>query len=67
MASSDSALVDRAEELRRLTAAVEAAASGRGGFLALHGEPGIGKTRLIQEAVAVARSKGFASGRGSAI
>lgn len=53
--------------MRDVRGAIEAAAGGTGGFVALRGEPGIGKTRLILEAVSLATSKGFATGRGAAI
>jgi tetratricopeptide (TPR) repeat protein len=42
------ALVGRKEELGRLTKALEDAASGRGSVVLISGEPGIGKTRLVQ-------------------
>jgi DNA-binding CsgD family transcriptional regulator len=51
--------VGRALELHRLGAALARAAAGRGGALFLTGEPGVGKTRLAQEAVAVARTQSF--------
>ena len=42
------ALVGRAEETARLTAAADALRAGRGQFVHLLGEPGIGKTRLLE-------------------
>ena len=42
-------LVGRQAELRMLDAAVRAAVDGRGQAIVLTGEPGIGKTRLMQE------------------
>ncbi|MDX6421965.1 MAG: hypothetical protein QOG28_6585, partial [Trebonia sp.] len=42
-------LVGRQAELRMLDIAVRAAVAGRGHVIALTGEPGIGKTRLVQE------------------
>jgi class 3 adenylate cyclase len=41
-------LVGRAPETARLTAAADALRAGRGQFVALVGEPGIGKTRLLE-------------------
>jgi class 3 adenylate cyclase len=51
-------LVGRADELERLAAAVDRAATGENVVVALAGEPGIGKTRLVAEAAAAARSRG---------
>jgi predicted ATPase len=50
--------VGRAAELDELVAAVAGAASGRGSLLLVAGEPGIGKTRLVEEAAEHARSLG---------
>src|SRR4051794_2627566 len=41
--------VGRARELAELRQALGEAADGRGGVLVVTGEPGIGKTRLLQE------------------
>ena len=43
------ALVGRQAELRLLDTALRAAVGGRGQTVVLNGEPGIGKTRLVQE------------------
>jgi len=58
-------LVAREDELARILAAVEAVARGEGRLLLLTGEPGIGKTRLAQEATLALRNRGFlvAAGR----
>ncbi len=58
-------LVAREQELGRILDALEAADGGRGRLVLLAGEPGIGKTRLAQEASVHAREGGFvvASGR----
>jgi class 3 adenylate cyclase/tetratricopeptide (TPR) repeat protein len=43
------ALIGRDEELDRLRAAVAAARAGSGSLVELRGEPGIGKSRLVEE------------------
>jgi class 3 adenylate cyclase/tetratricopeptide (TPR) repeat protein len=43
------ALVGRQAEVRLLDTALRAAVGGHGQVVVLHGEPGIGKTRLVQE------------------
>ena len=50
-------LVGRAEELGLLDRALAALDRGRGGVLALAGEPGIGKSRLLAELAARAESR----------
>ncbi len=42
-------LVGRASEMSALRVALEEATGGKGGVLVLVGEPGLGKTRLVQE------------------
>ncbi|MEY2249127.1 ATP-binding protein, partial [Streptomyces sp. BF23-18] len=51
-------LVGRDVELGRLKRAVGHLLSGLGGILEITGEPGIGKTRLLRELSADARSRG---------
>ena len=53
-----SRFVGRANELRDLKRAVEGALAGRGGLIMVSGEPGIGKTRLAEEAGVYARLGG---------
>src|SRR6185295_15230630 len=52
-------LVGRGLELDVLRAIVDEAATGRVRMVLVEGEPGIGKTRLIAEALGFARSRGF--------
>jgi len=51
--------VGREAELEQLVHAVERAKSGHGGLVMVVGEPGIGKTRTIEEASSRARDAGF--------
>jgi DNA-binding CsgD family transcriptional regulator/tetratricopeptide (TPR) repeat protein len=52
-------LVGRAADLDRLRAVVERAATGQAGAAVVEGEAGIGKSRLVAEAVEFARGLGF--------
>jgi DNA-binding CsgD family transcriptional regulator len=52
-------LIDRQTELRTLTSALDAAGQGRGSAVFVTGDAGIGKTRLVKEATAVAAERGF--------
>jgi len=52
-------LIDRVEEIRLLREAVDKAVRGEGGVVVLHGEAGIGKTRLTRELGAYARLRGM--------
>lgn len=52
MSEGRSSFVGREGEQRVLLAAAAAAAAGRGGLVAIAGEAGVGKTRLVEEAVA---------------
>ncbi|GHH52635.1 helix-turn-helix transcriptional regulator [Streptomyces candidus] len=57
----------REAELQQLRALVEAVRDGTGGAVALLlGEPGIGKTVLLQETVSIARAHGFVVSHGRA-
>nr|WSX47833.1 AAA family ATPase [Streptomyces sp. NBC_00974] len=57
----------REAELEQLRALVEAVRDGEGGAIALLlGEPGIGKTVLLQETVSIARAHGFVVSHGRA-
>lgn len=61
LASDESAnqFVGRQHELGEIRGAISAALVGRGRVLCLTGEPGIGKTRLADEAAAYAASRGM--------
>lgn len=52
-------LVGRARERDALERLLEEAAAGRGTSLMLTGEPGVGKTRLVLEAIDRAQTRGF--------
>ena len=52
------ALAGRAKELAELVPLLERALSGRGGFVLIGGEPGIGKSRLAETLAAQARVHG---------
>lgn len=51
-------LVGRRAETARLSAAVDDVLAGRGGVALVSGEPGIGKTRLIEELIRYSRARG---------
>ncbi len=61
-----SVLVGRNRELAELASALDQAAAGSGGVVVLAGEPGIGKTRLMQAAAHEAERRGFAVAWGRA-
>jgi predicted ATPase len=52
-------LIDRTEEMTILKQAVDKTIQGKGGLVFLHGEAGIGKTRLARELRAYANLKGM--------
>ncbi len=60
-------LIDRRTELGTLTSALDAAGQGRGGAVFLTGDAGVGKSRLVREATAIAHERGFfvLTGRGT--
>ena len=59
--------VGRAAELERIAAAIAGATTGDGQFLLIGGEAGVGKTRLVEEAIGAARSDGALTGVGRCI
>ncbi|MET0863113.1 MAG: AAA family ATPase [Nakamurella sp.] len=61
-----SVLAGRRIELVEIDAALTDARAGRGGLIVLSGEPGIGKSRLAQEAISRAQSAGMSTARGHA-
>jgi class 3 adenylate cyclase len=56
--SASAAFVGRDTELARLDSALDVALAGQGRLVLVAGEPGIGKTRLLQEFAAAARRVG---------
>ncbi len=56
---SDSPLVGRTWELNTVTALLDEAVGGAGSVVTVVGPPGIGKSRLVREAVASAASRGL--------
>lgn len=52
--------LERELELGRIRAAFEDAAGGHGRLVVIEGPPGIGKTRIVEEARTLAKSLGFA-------
>jgi predicted ATPase len=50
--------IGRAEEVAALRAAIDASLGGQASLVMVAGEPGIGKTRLAEEAGAYARLRG---------
>ncbi len=54
-----STLTGRGPELRQIAAALERADGGRPAVVAIEGEPGIGKSRLLDEALTGARASGW--------
>jgi DNA-binding CsgD family transcriptional regulator/tetratricopeptide (TPR) repeat protein len=60
-------MVGRQPELGALRALLSAAVAGAGGLVAVTGEPGIGKTRLVREAAEYARAEGLTVVTGRAV
>jgi DNA-binding NarL/FixJ family response regulator len=65
--TGNSSLVGRASELGHLLSLLDAVEQGEARILVLSGEPGIGKTRLLQSVMADAAERGFRvfAGRGT--
>jgi DNA-binding SARP family transcriptional activator/tetratricopeptide (TPR) repeat protein len=59
-------LIGRGADLAPLDAAWSSARDGRGGLAVVHGDPGIGKTRLVAELADTARRDGGYLARGAA-
>ena len=55
----DRPIVTREDELRHITDALDATLGGAAKMVFLSGEPGVGKTRLAQEASIAAQERGF--------
>src|SRR4051812_43960730 len=60
-------MIGRRRELEVLGARLRSALTGKGQLVLLAGEPGIGKTRLAEEAVALAAGLGLARRWGRAV
>ena len=60
-------MAGRVEERRLLAEVVDRAAEGRPGAVLVHGEAGVGKTRLVSEVCADARDRGYAVVRGACV
>lgn len=56
---SRGAFIDRVRELTELRAGIDSAVGGRGRLLTIAGEPGVGKSRLADEAAAYAVAQGM--------
>ncbi len=52
-------LVGRVEQVRRMSERLDALQNGSGGMVLMSGEPGIGKTRLLNEATDAAKARGY--------
>lgn len=59
LARAEAPFVGRRSERSALIDRMEQALGGRGGIVLVEGEPGVGKTRLVAEAAADARWRGF--------
>ncbi len=57
--SATTTTLERDRELQRVTEALHAAAGGSGGLVLIEGPPGIGKSRLVYDTRALAKSMGF--------
>ncbi len=60
-------LIGRKEELDLLTEALDAAVSGSGSTLLVSGEAGLGKTRLLEEFIEIAKERGVRTLAGGAL
>lgn len=67
VAAPDRPLVGRRAEMLTLRTALAAAERGKGGALLVFGEPGIGKTRLVEELAGVAVKEDFTVAGGGAV
>lgn len=59
--------VGRTAEMTRAREAVDSAAAGSATFVTVSGEPGIGKTRLAEEAISYAELRGFVHATGRCV
>ncbi|HVG76089.1 MAG TPA: AAA family ATPase, partial [Thermoleophilaceae bacterium] len=59
VSEADPGLLERDAEVAALDTALEAAIGGRGSVVAVEGPPGIGKSRLVNAALHLARERGM--------
>lgn len=57
--NADADTLERVHEMDRIAAALDAATQGSGRSVVIEGPPGIGKTRLVQDARTLAKLRGF--------
>lgn len=65
MATTARPFVGRSDDLARIAVAIERVATGEGQVVVVEGQPGLGKTRLLDETADLARAAGLGVGRGA--
>jgi DNA-binding SARP family transcriptional activator len=60
-------LIGRGSEVTRACQALEAASAGNTGLVIIEGDPGVGKTRLLEEVAAIAAGKGVRTAWGQCL
>ncbi|MHC4663787.1 MAG: sigma 54-interacting transcriptional regulator [Planctomycetota bacterium] len=59
-------LCGREKEMKFVSEALDALGEGKAGFIVIHGQTGIGRSRLLREAFFEAQLRGFAAAKGNA-